>query len=261
MLNKTRARAKKFLYELKENSKAIDSGTIIETSDNTILKIIENSFNKMEYFHAMETKYFISSCIECDSEKKNLSQEKAYAEFSLYVTLIGYLDNKIAMLKRLYDRLVEENNGDFAILIGKIVSATDLRNHIFGDYLSKFGFSEEDDVKKAIESGTIRTIEELQELMDPQELSAVDNMILKTLLSENPTCENFGDLLANTSSNAEDIYLIAGFIQAYLDGFKQNDNVEIEDISSFYEKRKKLYIKYREKCDNDIEKVKGLLKK
>lgn len=229
MLNKTRAKLKKFLYELKDNVKSVSSGFIIENENASIIDLINDGFNKMEYFHTLEVKYSISSILDMESEEKKLSPKRAYAEFSLYVTLIGYLDNAIASYKELYDRLVKENNEYYVVLAGKISSASSLRKSILEDYLEESSYKEEN--------------------------------YIKTLLAKNPAYENFSDLIAMTSSNGQGVFLISGFIQAYLEGFKRKDNTDIDAIITFYQKRQKEYFKYKEKCQNDLKEVKSILQK
>jgi len=242
MLTKTRLKAKEILYELKENAKSIDSGNIIESDD--ILRIMETGFSKMEYFHVIETREAIEDCVGEERGEKSLACKKAYAEYSLYVTLIGYLDSKIARLRRLYEQLIKENSDYIAMLAGKVATACNFRRRVLNDYLGVFGYEEEDflDADNFLES-------------------SVENIIFKALFDTENVYGNFSQIIYIGHSNKQDLFLISGFIQAYLEGFKKADNFDIDSIISFYHKRRKSYIKYKNKCEGDRDEVKSILQK
>lgn len=260
MFKKSRAKAKKILYDLKENTKMLDSGFIIENENTTIIDLIHTGFSKMEYFHILETKYSISTYLEAETEEISLAQKRAYAEFYLYITLIGYLDNKLNSLSKSHESLVAENNDFQVFLAGQIVSTTNFRNRVLEDYLSKI-YIQEEAFKKASELDTITTFEEFSKQNDLANSNEVYSFITKMLLSKTPICENLSELIAMASSNDEQNFIISGFIQAYLEGFKKADEIDIDEIVSFYEKRQKEYSKYKDKCRKDEEEVKEILQK
>lgn len=229
MLNKAIAKSKRFLYELKDNIKSVDDGLIVKNDSASILDVIEIGFNKMEYYYTIKTKYSISLCLEENIGKVDLSVKRVYAEFSLYVTLIGYLDAVLARAQEIYARLAQEKNDYSIIIAGKISSATTLRQRILEDYLEDSHNKEEN--------------------------------YIKTLLDKNPFYENIGELISMTQFSEKERFIIGGLIQAYMEGFKRNDNFNIDDIASFYERRQKTYIKYKNKCKEDLEEVKCLLQK
>lgn len=232
MLNKTRLKLKKFLYELKENTKSISSGTIIEKEKVDIVDLIDFGFSKMEYFHVIETKYSISSYIE--EVNNNLFQARACAEFSLYVMLIGYLDALIAMCKDFCDK--HGRNAEWYYVGGTLSSAFILRDRVIKDYLASTSFKDEECIKVITEESTF------------------DEKVRKLVSM----------LSFNEKGSLNERLLISELIQAYMEGFKTTNQVYKKDvlgITSFYEERQKAYFKYKNKCESDLEEVKNIFQK
>ncbi len=234
MLNKTRAKAKKFLYELKENAKSIGSGTVLEKDKADITELIDIGFCKMEYLHTLETKYSISLYLEEMPEEHDLSQTRSYAEFSLYVMLIGYLDAVIAICKDFCDK--HGRNFEFHYVGEHLSTASILRDRVIKDYLEGTAYPDEEYIKAITEESSFA--EKMEKLMSLIQF--------------------------NEKNSHNERILISELIQAYMEGFKTTGPEEKKDIihvSSFYEERQKAYIKYKSKCYEDAEEVKAILQK
>lgn len=235
MLNKTRAKAKKFLYELKENAKSIGSGTILEKEKVNINELIDIGFCKMEYLHTLETKYSISLYLEEISEEHDLSQARSSAEFSLYAMLIGYLDAVIAICNDCSDKN-RGHNFELHYVGGILSTASILRKRVIKDYLADTPNKDEESIKVLTEE------------------SSFDAKIEKLISM----------FQFNEKNSSDERVFISELIQAYMEGFKstgQDAKKDIVDVTSFYDSRQQAYLKYKTKCYEDTEEVKSILQK
>lgn len=128
MARMMRIRTLNFLYALKENVKYIDAGFIINNGSANIDDLIKEGFAKLEYWHLLKTKEKFSQSLGYLGTE-SIDKEEEYALFSIYVTLIGFLDSFIEQKMKLYKNSI--------LLAGKIALANDLRKEVLSDFASE----------------------------------------------------------------------------------------------------------------------------
>lgn len=231
MLDKMWVKCINILYDIKKSVKSIDAGSIISSEEDDILALIDDGYNKLEYFHLIETKYSVSLKLGTllEEQKEDLTMKSLYARFSLYATLIGYLDSVIVKSTDMYQKLCEEKK-DYSIFVAqKLASATSFRKIVLADY-----------EYKSQEKGERHR---------------------NSVLAKFPAYEYFGNIINRSLASNDSTFSIGGLIQAYMEGFKRTDDIDIEEIMKYYQTRKKAYVDFCKKCEEDMAEAKYLIQR
>lgn len=224
MTSITRLRILNLLYSIKETTKSVDVGMIQNESAN-IIELIDEGFNKLEYIYLLKTKRIFMRILDKVPIFVDYTQATLdYANFAIYVLLIGYLDAFISKKTREYDELCDRNDDQYILVAQAIADANDLRKCVMKDYAFELGGN---------------------------------SLYLDILEKPKEVLSNMGKVI--DENDKQKVFSISGFYQAYLEGYKLNNDTDINQLIHAYQKRKISYVKYRTKCNEDLESVGVLL--